>query len=91
MKALRQSLLDLFTVALEPLGFRRSQQSFLRDFPGGCEVFHLAFIPQRTDFDLTADVAVRYDSIEEQLNSSTSTRPPDTCEEFLMTRHADDS
>jgi hypothetical protein len=47
----------------EPVG-----QSFYRDVPGGRWAFHVSFVRHETDMDITADVAVRVDAIEQVVN-----------------------
>src|SRR5688500_16482556 len=65
MKALRKRLLEEISTRLKPVGYRKSEQTFVRDFPGGCWMFHVAFIPHAEDFDVTADIALRHDSIQD--------------------------
>jgi hypothetical protein len=48
---------------------RARDQAFKRKLEGGKAVLHLAFIPHREDIDVTADVAVRLDALEDLLNS----------------------
>ena len=43
-------------------------QSFYQVVPTGKWVFHISFIAHKTDFDLTADVAVRVNAIEDIVN-----------------------
>jgi hypothetical protein len=45
-----------------------SGQSFYWPFESGKWAFHVSFIPHRDDVDLTADVAIRLDSIEDLVN-----------------------
>lgn len=60
-----------FSKTLESLilenGFRKSGsiQNFAKPFEKGKLIFHVAFIRHESDFDLTADVAVRFNDIEE--------------------------
>lgn len=67
MKYFRQALLSEVGARVVRFGFREKPvgQSFLRPFSGGRASFHLAFIKHLSDFDVTADVAVRFDSLEE--------------------------
>jgi hypothetical protein len=64
MRALREKLLQEIGAQLKPEGFRKSEQTFGKDFDGGRLFFHLAFIPHAADFDVTADVAVRHEAVE---------------------------
>jgi len=43
-------------------------QSFYRKFDGGKHALHVSFIKHTVDFDVTADVAVRFDALEELVN-----------------------
>jgi hypothetical protein len=45
-----------------------SGQSFYRKVEGGKWAFHISFIPHKEDLDLTADVAVRINQIEDLVN-----------------------
>jgi hypothetical protein len=47
-------------------------QSFYRSVPGGRWAFHISFIRHPNDLDVTADVAVRIDAIEQVVNEWTS-------------------
>jgi hypothetical protein len=64
----------LFRALSEPMakhGFKAKirDQSFEKKLPFGCAWFHLSFIPhQPTDFDITADVALRVDAVEKLRN-----------------------
>ena len=69
MRHLRKQLLVELSEVLRPLGFRRVEQTFWRDFPAGRDAFHVAFIRHPTDFDVTADVAIRYEALEALLNA----------------------
>jgi hypothetical protein len=64
MKELRKRLLMEIATRLESDGYRKSQQTFTLDFPSVRWFFHVAFIPHADDFDVTADIAVRHDSIQ---------------------------
>jgi hypothetical protein len=52
------------------LGFpaKPESQTFFRDTPYGWDAFHISFIRHMDDFDVTADVAVRIDALEELVN-----------------------
>lgn len=47
-------------------------QSFYRDYPGGRWALHLSFIRHDADIDVTADIAVRVDAIEQIVNQCES-------------------
>jgi hypothetical protein len=67
----RQLILSELGERLTPLGFKQrpSQQSFYPRIDGGQWAFHVSFIPHVEDLDLTADVAVRLDAIEDLVNA----------------------
>jgi hypothetical protein len=69
LKDLRAALLNRLAEALRPLGFRKRQQSFHLE-SGSCRLsFHVAFVNHASDFDVTADVAVRHHAVEDLLNA----------------------
>ncbi|MCM2472737.1 hypothetical protein HGO38_04495 [Rhizobium sp. CG5] len=72
MKEIRQALLNGIGNRVGEFGFDRKAigQSFKREFPGGISRFHLAFINHKSDFDVTADVAVRFHKLEELANEN---------------------
>ena len=72
MKDIQRALFDAVGLRLASIGFksRSVAQSFLRPFPGGRASLHLAFIKHPSDFDVIADVAVRFDELEEIVNAS---------------------
>lgn len=72
MKELRDKLLDEISLRLKPEGFRKSEQTFVRNFDSGCWFFHVAFILHKEDFDITADVAVRHDTVERAFHADSS-------------------
>ncbi len=47
---------------------RPKGQNFVREFPLGRMLFHLAFIPHQGDFDTTADIGIRFDQVEQWAN-----------------------
>jgi len=63
---------------LESHGFdpKPSGQSFYHSFPAGKSAFHVSFIPHQSDFDLTADVAIRLNAIEDLVNEYDTKRAP---------------
>jgi hypothetical protein len=74
MKELKQLLLRNVGQQLEPFGFhpKPSGQSFSRPFSGGRVSFHLGFVSHPHDFDVTADLAVRFDPLEDLVNERNS-------------------
>jgi hypothetical protein len=68
---LRKGLLDRMALAMPRYGFKEKPtgQSFHRSLPFGRWSFHVAFINHETDLDVTADVAVRVDAVEEMVHS----------------------
>jgi hypothetical protein len=69
LKTQRELLAELGQ-RLAHFGFnpKPSEQDFYRKIPAGKWAFHISFIPHKTEFDLTADVAVRVDAIEDLVN-----------------------
>jgi len=69
-KALENQLLAELGQHVVRLGFDAKPigQSFYRSMPGGYSAFHVSFIAHAEDFDVTADVAVRFDAVEELVN-----------------------
>lgn len=74
MKDVKRALLEAVGARVAALGFdgRATGQSFLRRIPVGRASLHLAFIQHPKDFDLVADVAVRFDQLEDLVNSTNS-------------------
>jgi hypothetical protein len=70
MKDVQELLLRRVGELLTPLGFRARTraQSYRRDIPHGQWALHLSFIRHEADFDVTADVAIRFDAVEERLH-----------------------
>jgi hypothetical protein len=71
IKQLQKTLLSNVGARLQDYGFKlkSGSQSFRQNRTDGWNSFHLAFIPhQNMDFDVTADVAIRHDLIEECVN-----------------------
>ena len=70
LKELQEQLLSQLATKLNAKGFKRKEQSFHRDIPGGKQIFHITWIKHQSDFDITGDVAVRHDVLEELVNES---------------------
>lgn len=70
MKDAQRALLAAIGQRISLFGFESKAvgQSFLRYFPGGRASFHLAYIQHDNDFDVVADVAVRFDELENLVN-----------------------
>ena len=68
---LRNGFLDSLALAMPRYGFKGKPigQSFHRSLPFGRWSFHAAFINHDTDVDVTADVAVRVDAVEDLVHS----------------------
>ncbi len=75
-KALQTCLLKSVGKAIRNLGFRQnlSSQVFHRPTHFGKQSLHLSFIPHKEDLDITADVAIRFDLLEEFLFGFLDTR-----------------
>lgn len=74
MKDIQRALLEAVGVRVVALGFdgKAVGQSFLRRISGGRASLHLAFIEHPKDFDVVADVAVRFDQLEDLVNATNS-------------------
>ena len=72
MKELRRALLEAVGVRVGELGYKYKpkQQAYWRPFSQGRSSLHLAFIDHRDDFDVVADVAVRFDELEVMINAN---------------------
>jgi hypothetical protein len=51
---------------------RARGQSFYQQTPFGKVALHLAFIEHATDFDITADIAIRFDALEDIINEGSN-------------------
>lgn len=71
MADIRKSLLRQLAEKLKNSGYRFKSggRSFERPTEFGRVSFHLAFINHADDFDITADIAIRFDALEDLLNS----------------------
>lgn len=71
MKDIRLALLEAVGARIVVFGFggKPVGQSFLRRIPDGRVSFHLAFVKHPEDFDVVADVGVRFDQLEELVNA----------------------
>jgi hypothetical protein len=71
VQELQKQLLQAVGNRISKLGFsqRPVGQSFYRPARAGRAALHLGFINRLTDFDVTADVAVRIDAVEDLVNS----------------------
>jgi hypothetical protein len=69
----KKALLTAVGGHLTPFGFsaKPKGQTFHRFFQGGRSAFHLAFIDHANDFDVSADLAIRFDRVEELVNRHT--------------------
>jgi hypothetical protein len=68
---LQKKLLTSIGEKLMAFGFSKKvkQQSFYRPFEKGNAYVHLSFINHADDFDVTLDVAIRFDEVENLVNS----------------------
>lgn len=66
------ALLGEMAPLLASVGFSpmRRDQAFRRNRPDGADITHISFIRYPTSFDVTTDVAVRIDAIEEIVSAS---------------------
>jgi hypothetical protein len=72
MRDIQRALLEVVGARIAGDGFQRKPvgQSFLRRFPAGRASLHLAFVEHPRDFDVVADVAVRFDELEDLINAN---------------------
>lgn len=72
LRDLRGDVLREFGRRLARFGFdpRPKGQSFLRKIEGGRVSVHLGFISHENDFDVTIDVGIRFDAVEELVHRS---------------------
>lgn len=70
MKDIQKLLLQAVGERVSQYGFqlKAASQSYVRSFAEGKASLHLAFMSHQHDFDVTADVAVRFDKVEELVN-----------------------
>ena len=70
LKRLQTALLAKVGERIAEYGFdaKPRGQSYYKRTPFGRLAFHLAFMKHQADFDTTADVAVRFDELEDLLN-----------------------
>ncbi len=69
-KDAERAVLEQLGTLMAAHGFRPKPvgQSFYRGVPGGSWALHVSFIRHETDMDVTADIAVRIDAIEQVVN-----------------------
>lgn len=72
IKELKDSLLEEMSQILGREGYKRREWSFIRKFELGKQIFHLNFVEHRKyrDVDVIADVAIRFDKVEDMTNAS---------------------
>ncbi len=72
LREAERELLRLMGTRLDRIGFatRAKGQSFHRDTDGGRESIHLSFIEHEHNFHATADVAIRFDAVEDLVHRS---------------------
>ncbi len=72
IKLLEKSLLDNLSRLLKKDGYKRKGQDYIRLFEKGKYIFHISFIehPDKGDVDITGDVAIRFDEVEDMVNAS---------------------
>jgi len=71
-------ILTMMGERVQLFGFnpRPSGQSFYHDFESGKWALHVSFIPHKNDMDLTADVAIRINAVEDIVNKYDTKRTP---------------
>jgi hypothetical protein len=71
LKEWQTQLLTELSKCMPKYGFDKKAvgQAFYRKTPHGRDAFHVSFIRHTNDFDVTADVAVRIDALEDLVNA----------------------
>jgi hypothetical protein len=69
-KILKKKLMEAIGKKLALHGFqpKLSRQHYFKTIPSGKLIFHLAFIDHKDDFDITADMGIRFDELERMVN-----------------------
>lgn len=71
IKTLESELSVAVAEYLVPEGFKRyHDQEFQKPYPWGKAAIHLSFIEHENDFDVTVDVAIRFESLETLVNKN---------------------
>lgn len=67
---LQGRFLDALVPEMRRLGFEAAlvDQAFHKRTPNGHWILHVSLVPHAADFDVTADVAIRIDAVEEVVN-----------------------
>ncbi len=80
MDAWFSTLFEVLATKLAVHGFnlQRRDQVFRSKFDGGVKSFHIAKIPHDVDFDVTVDMAVRIDVVEQIINDYENRLPRST-------------
>jgi hypothetical protein len=72
LRELQKQLLFEVGTRLKAHGFDEKvrAQSYWMKIPHGRVAFHLSFIEHKSDFDVTADIGIRFDEVEELVNEN---------------------
>jgi hypothetical protein len=87
LKSLQQDLLSTIGLGIGEFGFdsRPKGQSFLRVTSFGRVSLHLSFIKHPDDFDVTADVGIRFDDVQELVTRhDKSLRPAEKADTYTL-------
>jgi len=69
VKSLEEQLMITVAEYVSSDGFKRNKaQEFIKPYEWGRAAIHLSFIEHRENFDVTVDVAIRFDALEELVN-----------------------
>lgn len=73
IQSLEQTLLDAVATCLAMYGFKKNKtQDIFKLYDWGKAAIHLSFIEHHNDFDVTVDVAIRFDLLEDLVNKKNS-------------------
>ena len=76
LKELRAHLYTAVGAAVAEFGFKTEKMVFRRPIEGGSQTLPLAYIRHATDFDVTANIAVRFDDVQDlRLDGNKTIKP----------------
>lgn len=76
LKGFQEAFLTQLAEQLKPKGFKQKEQDFVRKTSWGDQSLHISFVRHKEDVDLSVDVDVRHDAVEELVNTFENTVRP---------------